>query len=257
MREVTLSDYRSIYKESLDRKEAFWAQAANNLDWDRQWDSVLNDDSLPNYHWFAGGRLNTCFNAVDRHVAAGHGAKTALIYDSPVTDTVDRYSYQELLELVSTFSGALAAANVAHGDRVIIYMPMVPDAVVAMLACARIGAIHSVVFGGFAAAELATRIDDASPKVIISASCGIEPTRVVEYKPLLDEAIDLARHKPDLCVVLQRPQCHAKLTKSRDIEWNDFIADVEPADCVPVDASDPLYNSLYVRDDGAAQGNSP
>jgi propionyl-CoA synthetase len=181
---------------------------------------VIDDSRAPLYRWFAGGRMNTCYNALDRHVERGRADQPALIYDSPVTDTVATFTYRELRDAVARFAGALAAQGVARGDRVIVYMPMVPEAVIAMLACARLGAIHSVVFGGFAANELATRIEDAKPKVIVSASCGIEPARLVEYKPLLDAAIDMAESKPQRCIVLQRPMLEAALDPDRDVEWN-------------------------------------
>ena len=185
--------------------------------------------------------MNTCFNALDRHVRDGRGEQAALIYDSPVTGTKRTYTYQELLDEVARFAGRPARPGVGAGDRVIIYLPMIPEAAIAMLACARIGAVHSVVFGGFAAAELATRIDDAAPKVLVSASCGIEASRVIEYKPILDRAIDLARRKPEHCVILQRPQVVAALTAGRDLDWKEAAAKAEPADCVPVKATDPLY----------------
>jgi propionyl-CoA synthetase len=182
-----------MYRRSLDEPEAFWAAAAAAIEWDEPWQRVIDDSRAPLYRWFAGGRMNTCYNALDRHVERGRADQPALIYDSPVTDTVATFTYRELRDAVARFAGALAAQGVARGDRVIVYMPMVPEAVIAMLACARLGAIHSVVFGGFAANELATRIEDAKPKVIVSASCGIEPARLVEYKPLLDAAIDMER----------------------------------------------------------------
>jgi propionyl-CoA synthetase len=197
---------------------------------------VLDDSNVPIYRWFSGGRLNTCYNAVDRHVEAGRGDQAAIIYDSPVTDSKRTISYSELRDQVALFAGALAANGVGHGDRVIIYMPMIPEAVVAVLACARLGAVHSVVFGGFAPNELATRIDDATPKAIVSASCGIEPSRIVEYKPLLDMAIDLSKHKPDHCIILQRPQLEAE-----DVDWFDALDGAAPHDCVSVEATDPLY----------------
>src|SRR5438874_259775 len=192
---MVASRYDDVYTRSLAEPEAFWAEAAAAIDWDRRWDRVLGGKA-PFYRWFEGARLNTCYNALDRHVAAGHGTRTALVYDSPVTGVVEKYSYAELLELVARFAGVLRGLGVETGDRVVIYMPMVPQAVVAMLACARIGAIHSVVFGGFAPAELATRLDDARPKVVVSASNGVEVNRVVPYKPLLDAAIEMARAKP-------------------------------------------------------------
>jgi propionyl-CoA synthetase len=202
---------------------------------------VLDDSRAPFYRWFTGGRLNTCHNALDRHVDGGRADQLALIYDSPVTGAAASFTYRELRDAVARFAGALAAEGVGHGDRVVIYLPMVPEAVIAMLACARIGAIHSVVFGGFAAHELASRIEDAKPKVIVSASCGIEPSGVVAYKPLLDAAIDLVESKPERCFVLQRPMLEAELDPDRDLDWHDAVAHAEPAGCVPVAATDPLY----------------
>ncbi len=230
-----------VYRRSLDRPEEFWAEAAGAIDWERRWDRLFDDRKPPFYRWYTGARLNMCWNALDRHVAAGRGDRVALIYDSPVTDTVASFTYRELRDRVARFAGALSGLGVVKGDRVLIYMPMVPEAAIAMLACARIGAIHSVVFGGFAAHELATRIDDAKPKVIVSASCGVEVNRVVPYKPLLDTAIEEARAKPTSCVVLQRPMCRAELIPGRDRDWNELAAAAEPADCVPVLATDPLY----------------
>src|SRR5690606_30225288 len=203
--------YESVHARSIAHPEEFWAEAAEAIDWEKRWDKVLDDSDAPFYRWFTGGRLNTCHNALDRHVEGGRAEQLALIYDSPVTGTVERYTYRRLRDEVARFAGVLASLGVARGDRVVIYMPMVPEAVIAMLACARLGAVHSVVFGGFAAHELATRIDDASPKVIVSASCGIEPTRAVEYKPLLDLAIDKAKHKPSHTIIVQRPQAPAAL----------------------------------------------
>jgi propionyl-CoA synthetase len=233
--------YAETYRRSLEKPEEFWAEAAAAIDWERRWDRVFDDTRPPFCRWFAGGRLNTCWNALDRHVAAGKGERTALIYDSPVTDTVASFTYRELRDRVAGFAGALAGLGVRKGDRVLIYMPMVPEAAIAMLACARIGAIHSVVFGGFAAHELATRIDDAKPRVIVSASCGVEVNRVIPYKPLLDAAIEEASAKPSACVVLQRPMCKAEMTAGRDRDWAELEAAAQPADCVPVLATDPLY----------------
>jgi propionyl-CoA synthetase len=236
-----MSQLDDIYRRSIEEPEAFWADAAAAIDWDEPWQRVLDDSRAPFYRWFTGARMNTCYNALDRHVEDGRADQPALIYDSPVTDTVSAYTYRELRDAVARFAGALAAQGVEHGDRVIVYMPMVPEAVIAMLACARIGAVHSVVFGGFAANELATRIEDAKPKVIVSASCGIEPGRLVEYKPLLDAAIDAVESKPERCIVLQRPMLEAELAPGRDVEWNDVLAGAEPAACVSVAATDPLY----------------
>jgi propionyl-CoA synthetase len=235
------SVYDQVYERSMRDPEAFWAAAAEDIYWDKRWDKVFDDSRKPFYRWFAGGRLNTCFNALDLHVERGRGKQQALIYDSPVTGTVRTYTYAALRDEVARTAGALSRQGIATGDRVIIYMPMVPEAVIAMLACARIGAIHSVVFGGFASHELAKRIDDATPKMILSASCGIEPGRVVAYKPLLDQAIQLSRHKPERCVVLQRPEAKALLQKGRDLDWGDFLSGAPAADCVPMAATDPLY----------------
>ena len=233
--------FDAVYQRSLQSPEEFWADAAAEIDWVEPWTRVLDDSRAPFYRWFAGARLNTCYNALDRHVESGRADQLALIYDSPVTDAVSQFTYRELRDKVATFAGALAAEGVERGDRVVIYMPMVPEAVIAMLACARLGAIHSVVFGGFAAPELAGRIKDAQPKVVVSASCGIEPGRLVAYKPLLDAAIDLVDVKPQRCVIVQRPQLEAELDPRRDVTWADVVAGVEAADCVPVEATDPLY----------------
>ena len=235
------SMYDEIYQRSMRDPEGFWAGAAEDIYWDRRWDKVLDASRPPYYRWFTGGRLNTCFNALDLHIERGRGKQLALIHDSPVAGTVRAYTFDALRDEVARTAGALRRQGVAAGDRVIIYMPMVPEAVVAMLACARIGAIHSVVFGGFAAPELAKRIDDAAPRMILSASCGIEVGRVVPYKPLLDQAIDLARHKPERVVVLDRPQEKAALVAGRDLDWGEFVAGAAPAECLPVAATDPLY----------------
>lgn len=233
--------YAEAYRRALDDPEGFWGEVADAVDWDRRWDRVLDQSNAPFTRWFAGGRLNTCHNALDRHVAAGHGDRVALIHDSPVTGTVRRFTYAELTDRVARFAGAMRALGVGAGDRVVIYMPMVPEAAIAMLACARLGAVHSVVFGGFAAPELAARIDDCEPKLVVSASCGIEVARVIAYKPLLDAALGLARHKVPATVVLQRPQCEAAMTAGRDHGWAELEAAAEPAGCVPVAATDPLY----------------
>jgi propionyl-CoA synthetase len=233
--------YAEAFHRSLADPEGFWGEAARGIDWYTAPAQVLDASNPPFYRWFVGGVLNTCFNALDRHVRDGRGDQAALIYDSPVTGTIRTYSYRELLDEVARFAGLLRDLGVSAGDRVIIYLPMIPEAAIAMLACARIGAVHSVVFGGFAAAELATRIDDATPKVVVSASCGIEVRRVIEYKPILDQAINLARHKPEHCVILQRPQASAAMTAGRDLDWIQAAAGAEPADCVPVKATDPLY----------------
>jgi propionyl-CoA synthetase len=235
--------YREAYDRSITDPEGFWADQARLVTWIKKPQKVLDDSTKPFYRWFPDATLNTCYNALDRHVVAGHAERTALVYDSPVTGTQQRFSYAELLEKVASFAGALRAFGVEKGDRVVIYMPMIPEAVVAMLACARIGAVHSVVFGGFAAHELAVRIDDAQPKVVVSASCGIEPSRVVEYKPMLDKALAMASHRPDVCVVKQRPQVEAAMTEGRDVDWDVAIraGATEPAPCVEVAATDPLY----------------
>src|ERR671923_1935798 len=236
-----MGHFDEVYRRSLDGPEEFWAEAAAAIDWDERWERVLDDSRAPFYRWFAGGRLNSCHNALDRHVERGRGDQAALICDSPVTDTVATFTYRELRDAVARFAGAFAAQGVERGDRVIVYMPMVPEAVIAMLACARLGAIHSVVFGGFAANELATRIEDAKPKAIVSASCGIEPGRLVEYKPLLDAAIAAVESKPERCIVLQRPMLEAELHPGRDLEWNEALEGAEPAACVSLEATDPLY----------------
>jgi propionyl-CoA synthetase len=236
-----MTGYAETYRRSLERPEEFWAEAAEAIDWERRWDRVLDDSRPPFYGWFPGASLNTCWNAVDRHVAAGRGERVALIWDSPVTGQIRHFTYRELREEVARLAGVLSSLGVVKGDRVLIYMPMVPEAAFAMLACARIGAIHSVVFGGFAAHELATRIDDAKPRVVLSASCGIEVARIVPYKPLLDAAIAEASAKPEHCVILQRPMCQAELIVGRDHDWRELAATARPADCVPVLATDPLY----------------
>ncbi len=236
-----MSRYAREFDRSLSDPEGFWADAARDIDWYQAPSVVLDASNPPFYRWYADGVLNTCFNAVDRHVRDGRGEQAALIYDSPVTGSQRTYTYAELRDETARFAGVLRGLGVGHGDRVIVYMPMIPEAVIAMLACARIGAIHSVVFGGFAAPELATRIDDAAPKAVVSASCGIEVSRVVPYKPILDRAIDLATRTPDHCVILQRPQAAAALTAGRDVDWTEAMAAAGPADCVPVAATDPLY----------------
>ena len=233
--------YESTYRRSLEDREAFWREAAAAVDWHSEPQRILDDSRPPFYRWFPDGVLNTCANAVDRHADGGRADQAALVYDSPVTGTIRVFTYAELRDEVATLAGALARLGVGVGDTVIVYMPMVPEAVIAMLACARIGAIHSVVFGGFAAHELAVRIDDARPKVVLSGSCGIEIDRIVEYKPLLDRALEEAAHRPDHCVVLQREQATAELQPGRDLDWGEATADAEPAPCIPVLATDPLY----------------
>ena len=235
------SVYEETYRRAQDDPEAFWAAAAQPLVWSRRWDAVCDDSRPPLRRWFAGGALNTCYNCLDRHVERGRGKQLALVYDSPVTDAVRRFTYDELRDETARMAGAVAAQGVTAGDRVILYMPMTPEAVIGMLACARIGAVHSVVFGGFAPKELAARIDDAQPKLILSASCGIEGGRVIPYKPLLDAALALSRHKPERTFILQRPQAEAALTAGRDLDWRAACDGAEPADCVPVAATDPLY----------------
>ena len=233
--------YEELFHRSLADPEGFWGEAAKGIDWYREPTVVLDTSNPLFYRWFADGVLNTCFNALDRHVRDGRGGQAALVHDSPVTGTSRTLSYRQLLDEVARFGGVLRGLGVGKGDRVVIYMPMIPEAVVAMLACARIGAVHSVVFGGFAARELAVRIDDAAPKAVVSASCGIEVSRVVEYKPILDQAIELAAHKPGRCVIVQRPAAPAALTAGRDLDWEQAMAGAEPADCVPLAATDPLY----------------
>jgi propionyl-CoA synthetase len=235
-----VADYDDVFQASVDNPEAFWLKAAESIDWHVAPTRALDASNPPFYRWFPDGELNVCHNALDRHVEGGRGEQAALVYDSPVTGSRRTYTYAQLRDEVAVFAGVLAAQGVGRGDRVVIYMPMVPEAVVAMLACARIGAVHSVVFGGFAPKELAVRIDDAAPTVIVSASCGIEGQRVIAYKPLLDKAIELAEHKPSACVILQRPQAEAEMGPN-DIDWATAAADATPADCVPVKATDPLY----------------
>jgi acyl-coenzyme A synthetase/AMP-(fatty) acid ligase len=234
-------NYASEYRRSIDDPEGFWREKARDIPWFEFPKTILDRDPNGAWRWFRGGKLNSCWLALDRHVEQGRGDQTALIYDSPVTNTIRRYSFTELRDWVARVAGGLAALGVTKGDRVIIYMPMVPEAAVSMLACARIGAVHSVVFGGFAAPELAVRIDDATPKVILSASCGLEFSAAIPYKPLLDEAIGLARHKPNTCVILQRPQVAATLEPNRDVDWVKWEAAAKPVAAVPVDATDPLY----------------
>jgi len=236
-----MGQYAEQHRRSIADPEGFWAEAANAIEWDRPPAAILDRSREPFYRWFPGGALNTCFNAVDRHVRDGRADQAALVYDSPVTGRGVTLTYRELRDEVARFAGVLRHLGVTAGDRVVIYMPMVPEAVVAMLACARLGAVHSVVFGGFAAQELALRIDDAAPTVIVSASCGIEVTRVIEYKPILDRAIGLAHHTPAHCVILQRPEAAATMVSGRDVDWAEAMAESGPVDCVPVAATDPLY----------------
>ena len=233
--------YDKVYRFAQNKPEEFWGIAAEQLYWNERWDQVRDDSNPPFYRWFVGGSLNTCYNCLDRHIDRGRGKQLALIYDSPVTNTLQHFTYTELRDEVARVAGALKIQGVTAGDRVILYMPMIPEAVIGMLACARIGAVHSVVFGGFAAKELATRIDDAKPTLILTASCGMEGDRVIPYKPLLDEAIELATHQPKHVLLLQRPQVHAALVPGRDLDWLDTCQKSEPVDCVPVSATDPLY----------------
>ncbi len=235
-----MSDYQRAYEQSLSDPAGFWGEAAKLVKWDKAPKVVLDDSNIPLYRWFSDGMLNTCYNALDRHVIDGRADQPAVIHESAITGKSSILTYAQMLEKTARFAGALRMAGVEKGDRVVIYMPMVPEALIAMLACARLGAVHSVVFGGFAPAELAARIDDAKPKVIVSASCGLEPTRIVEYKPMLDESIALATHKPSRCIILQREQ-HPVELGPLDMDWKDAIAMAEPAECVSVAATDPLY----------------
>lgn len=236
-----MSHYADVHAQSLENPQAFWARAADDIEWVRRPRAILNAAEPGRASWFPGAMLNTCYNAVDLHVVAGQGERTALIYDSAMTGSVQRFTYRELQSEVARLAGLLQSLGVERGDRVLVYMPMVPEAVFGMLACARIGAIHSVVFGGFAANELAQRIQHAAPKVILTASCGLEPGRVVAYKPLLDEAIAGASHKPDHCLVLQRPQEPAELVPHRDLDWSDAVQGAAPATPVAVQSGEPLY----------------
>ncbi len=240
---ASMGDYRATYDRSIDDPEGFWGEAAELVDWIKKPQRVLDDSNPPFYRWFPDATLNTCFNALDRHVAKGAADRTALIYDSAVTGVRKSYTYAELLEEVAAFAGVLRTLGVGKGDRVVVYMPMIPEAVVAMLGCARIGAVHSVVFGGFAPHELAVRIDDARPTVVVSASCGIEPSRVIEYKPFLDKALELAEHQPGAVVLKQRPEVEATMIEGRDVDWDVAMraGRTQPAECVEVAATDPLY----------------
>jgi propionyl-CoA synthetase len=232
---------QDAFNRSLKDPAGFWGEAAEAVYWYKKWEKVLDDSHQPFYRWFTGGEVNTCYNALDLHVEEGRGNQPALIYDSPVTNAITTFTYRALRDKVAAFAGALARMGVGQGDRVIVYLPMVPEAAVAMLACARLGAVHSVVFGGFAANELAARIDDAKPKVVVSASCGVEVNRIIPYKPLLDEALRIATHKPQRCVVLQREMERAELVAGRDCDWDEVIEAAKPHECVPVPATDPLY----------------
>ncbi len=246
--------YREVYQSSKENSEQFWLDAAKAIDWDQFPTKALNDANAPLYEWFTDGMVNTCYNAVDRHVENGRANQTAIIHDSPITGVKDKITYSELKDKVASLAGAMAAKGITKGDRVIVYMPMVPEALVAMLACARIGAVHSVVFGGFAANELAVRIDDAQPKMILAASCGLEPNRVVEYKPLIDGAIELASHKPEAVFILQREQCAADLIEGRDFDWHAVQQGVTPADCVSVEGNHPAYILYTSGTTGAPKG---
>ena len=233
--------YADEFRKSIEQPEAFWKEKAEAIEWSKVPTQILSKDENGIDRWFADGELNTAWLALDYHVENGRADQVAMYYDSPVTDSKQQFTYRELRDQVARFAGVLKQQGVGKGDRVVIYMPMVPESAVAMLACARLGAIHSVVFGGFAPRELATRIDDAEPRVIVIASCGIEVGKVIPYKPLVDEAMELASHKPDSCIVLQRPQAPAELIEGRDLDWEQAMAGAEPADCVPVKATDPLY----------------
>ena len=233
--------YQQEYQASIDDPESFWAEKAKLVSWYREPEKVLSVDENGIHRWFADGEMNTCYMALDYHVDNGRGDQLALIYDSPVTDQKKTFTYSELRDEVALCAGMLKHQGVGKGDRVVIYLPMVPEALISMLACARLGAIHSVVFGGFAPPELAVRLNDAEPKAVLTASCGIEVNRVIEYKPMVDEAIRIADHKPEVCIVLQRPQASAAMQAGRDIDWHEALASAEPADCVPVKGTDPLY----------------
>ena len=234
------STYNSVFSQSIQNKEDFWSKAAEDVRWIKKPTQILDASNPPFYKWFKGGKINTCFNALDRHVEEGNGDRTAIIFDSAMTGVKKKYSYQELTKEVSILAGALQAHGVQKGDRVIIYMPMIPESIMAMLACARIGAVHSVVFGGFASAELASRIDDSGAKVILSASCGLEPGKIVEYKPLLEDALKKAKHKIEKVVIFQRDS-HQATIDSNFIDWKDFVKNAKPAECVSCDANDPAY----------------
>lgn len=236
-----MSNYDAVFSQSINNPEEFWAEAAKGIDWYEEYDKVLDSSNPPFYRWFKGGKMNTCYNALDRHVNNGRADQTAIIYDSPVTNTITKITYKEMLDKVAAFAGGLKNLGVTKGDTVVIYMPMIPEAAVAMLACARIGAIHSVVFGGFAPHELAIRIDHAQPKVLITASGAIEGVKTLAYKPLVDKAIELSVHDVDNVILFQRDFLTSEMQEGRDVDWNEFSSKCEPAECVPLDATDPLY----------------
>ncbi len=239
---MSYKNYQEAFDLSFNNRDKFWGEAAEKITWYKKWNKVLDDSRAPYfYSWFEGGELNTCYNAIDRHVEAGRGEQFAIIYDSPITGTIKKITYKELQNNVAKFAGVLKSFGVNKGDRVIIYMPMIPETLFGMLACARIGAVHSVVFGGFAPNELAVRINDAKPKIILSASCGLEGKKVIEYKPLLDKAIEIAKYKPEKCIIYQRPQAKASMIDGRDFDWNSSFEKATAAGCVPVKATDPLY----------------
>jgi propionyl-CoA synthetase len=236
-----MGSFKTLFQQSIEQPEEFWADAAQGIDWIKKWDTVLDSSNPPAYRWYRGAELNTCYNALDRHVENGRGEQTAIIYDSPVTDTIRKISYKELQDEVALFAGALKSQGVEKGDTVVVYMPMIPEAAVAMLACARIGAIHSVVFGGFAASELAIRIDHAKPKVLVTASGAVEGKKIIAYKPLVDKAIEQSEHQPEKCILYQRDEVTAEMQDGRDLDWKELVAASEPAECVAVAATDPLY----------------
>ena len=245
--------YETLYKASITNPEKFWGEAAKDVKWFKSYKKVLDDSNPPFYRWFPEGKINTCFNAIDRHVEEGNGSRTAIIYDSPVTSKKISFTYSDLKKRVSIFAGALKNFGIKKGDRIIIYMPMIPEALVAIFACARIGAVHSVVFGGFASNELAARIDDSEAKLIITASCGFEPGKIIQYKPLIEEAIKLAKIKPKKCVIFQRENNHVELN-ANDISWEDFIKNAKETECEPMDANDPAYILYTSGTTGAPKG---